>query len=150
MRDKIRAELSDVYDEYYTEEYSPFEFGAQVGAAKKRLKADVMVDLIYDVAKNEHIDLTYHSALHLCKLFLSRGILSKKILDNFANVENDGENLIKRETKRTATEKVKIDYGKIKEKYKGMFCDKLSSFDETFKSVNNNIKKSRAARIHNK
>lgn len=150
MRDKIRDELSNVYDEYYTEEYSPFEFGAQVGAAKKRLKADLMVDLIYDVAKNEHIDLTYHSALHLCKLFLSRGILSKKILDHFANVENDGENLVKRGTKRTATEKVKIDYEKIKDKYKGMFWDKLNSFDETFKNVNNNIKKSRAARIHNK
>lgn len=150
MWEIIRAELSNVYDEYYTEEYSPFEFGAQVAAAKKRLKADVMVDLIYDVAKNEHIDLTYHSARNLCKLFLSRGIISTKILDNFANVENDGKNLIKREIKRTATEKIKIDYGEIKEKYKGMFSDKLASFDETFKNVNKSIKKSRAVKTHYK
>ncbi|MDR4714618.1 hypothetical protein, partial [Klebsiella pneumoniae] len=93
-------------------------------------------------AQEEKIDLTYHASLKLCKLFMSRGILGDRLFLHFANVENNGDGLIKREEKRTAKDKISIDYICIKNKYQKDVESKLSRFDLLFDYHNKAIKKS--------
>lgn len=142
MENEIEKELSKLYAESYYYVASPYVFGAYVAAVKKRLKADLMISILYDIAKKEKIDLTYHTSLKLCKLFMSRGILSDRLFLHFANVENDGDGLIKREEKRTAKDKISIDYICIKNKYQKDVESKLSRFDLLFDYHNKAIKKS--------
>lgn len=142
MENEIEKELSKLYAESYYYVASPYVFGAYVSALKKRLKADLMISILYDIAKKEKIDLTYHTSLKLCKLFMSRGILSDRLFLHFANVENDGDGLIKREEKRTAKDKISIDYICIKNKYQKDVESKLSRFDLLFDYHNKAIKKS--------
>lgn len=142
MENEIEKEISKLYAESYYYVASPYVFGAYVAAVKKRLKADLMISILYDIAKKEKIDLTYHTSLKLCKLFMSRGILSDRLFLHFANVENDGDGLIKREEKRTAKDKISIDYICIKNKYQKDVESKLSRFDLLFDYHNKAIKKS--------
>ncbi|ENS5177339.1 hypothetical protein ACE1IG_004565 [Salmonella enterica] len=141
MEEKIKTELESVYNEYYIDGISFYVFGAYVAAAKKRLKADLMVDIIYEIAKKEKIDLTYHTSLRLCKIFMSRGILGDRLFSHFANVENKDGELTKREEKRTAKEKVIIDYASIEYHYKEDIKNRLSDFDALFKHHNKAIKR---------
>ena len=142
MENEIEKELSKLYAESYYYVASPYVFGAYVAAVKKRLKADLMISILYDIAKKEKIDLTYHTSLKLCKLFMSRGILSDRLFLHFANVENNGSGLTKREEKRTAKDKISIDYICIKNKYQKNVESKLSRFDSLFSYYNKAIKKS--------
>lgn len=141
MEDDIKTELQKLYSESYYE-VSIYVFGAYVAALKKRLKADLMISVLYEIATKEKIDLTYHTSLHLCKIFMSRGILSDRLFLHFANVENNGDGLTKREEKRTAKEKISIDYDCIKSKYGNDVESKLSNFDGLFAECNKAIKKS--------
>lgn len=45
---------------------------------------------------------------------MSRGILGDRLFLHFSNVENNGDGLTKREEKRTAKDKISIDYICIK------------------------------------
>lgn len=141
MEEKIKKELESVYCEYWTDEFSVYAFGAYVAAAKKRLKADLMIDILYEIAKKEKIDLTYHTSLRICKIFMSRGILGDRLFSHFANVENADGELIKREEKRTAKEKIFIDYASIEYHYKEDIQNRLSDFDALFKYHNKAIKR---------
>ena len=142
MENEIEKELSKLYAESYYYVASPYVFGAYVSALKKRLKADLMISILYDIAKKEKIDLTYHTSLKLCKLFMSRGILGDRLFLHFSNVENNGDGLTKREEKRTAKDKISIDYICIKNKYQNNVESKLSRFDSLFAYYNKAIKKS--------
>lgn len=99
MENEIEKELSKLYAESYYYVASPYVFGAYVSALKKRLKADLMISILYDIAKKEKIDLTYHTSLKLCKLFMSRGILGDRLFLHFSNVENNGDGLTKEKKK---------------------------------------------------
>lgn len=142
MENEIENELRTLYSEKYYSTDSPYVFGAYVAAVKKRLKADLMIAVLYKIAQEEKIDLTYHASLKLCKLFMSRGILGDRLFLHFANVENNGDGLIKREEKRTAKDKISIDYICIKNKYQKDVESNLSRFDLLFDYHNKAIKKS--------
>ena len=142
MENEIENELRTLYSEKYYSTDSPYVFGAYVAAVKKRLKADLMIAVLYKIAQEEKIDLTYHTSLKLCKLFMSRGILGERLFLHFANVENNGDGLTKREVKRTAKDKISIDYICIKNKYQKDVESKLSRFDLLFDYHNKAIKKS--------
>lgn len=141
MEEKIKKELERVYCEYDNADFSVYAFGAYVAAAKKRLKADLMIDILYEIAKKEKIDLTYHTSLRIIKIFMSRGILGDRLFSHFANVENDDGELIKREEKRTAKEKVFINYASIENHYKEDVQNRLHYFDELFKYHNKATKR---------
>lgn len=54
MENEIEKELSKLYAESYYYVASPYVFGAYVSALKKRLKADLMISILYDIAKKKN------------------------------------------------------------------------------------------------
>ena len=142
MYDELKAIVNDknlTEQEKYKRVKSRSGFyGAIISALKKSLLSDFIVFTIRTISEELGQSFSYHTAQNLISIFLNRTIDNKKVLAVFANTEtkkNDKEEfeIVKKKRKRTAKNKIEIDYNKISKIYFLMVDTKIKLFDESFK-----------------
>lgn len=114
-------------------------YGAKISALKKSLLSDFIVSTLKYISEDLGQSFSYHTAQNLIEIFLNRTIDNKKVLAVFANTEtkkNEKEEfeIVKKKRKRTAKNKIDIDYNKIEKLYFAIVEAKINLFDESFKN----------------
>ncbi|MFK9854314.1 hypothetical protein ACJEQ8_10590, partial [Klebsiella pneumoniae] len=108
-------------------------YGAMISALKKQLLSDFVCSVLLKIASDRNQNLSYHTAQNIISMFLDRTIDNRKVLSLFSNTTlNDEKELVKTKKKRTATNKIDIDYKDIKKIYVGTVKAKLELFEQGF------------------
>lgn len=108
-------------------------YGAMISALKKQLLSDFVCAVLLKIASDRDQNLSYHTAQNIISMFLDRTIDNRKVLSLFSNTTlNDEKELVKTKKKRTAKNKIDIDYKDIKKIYVGTVKAKLELFEQGF------------------
>lgn len=152
----LRKEILSIYDKYrITHNMSVKEQASQSGrqkaylsALKKRMKREIVKELVYDIVKYYKIEkTTFHFVYHICAEFLGRNIDNRFILEHFSNmIADENYKLKKINSKRNASDKMKLDCSysdlvlmkNVDENYEGYFStfNFMTAFNDMLENIN--------------